>query len=437
MAFDFWKKTEKTENTKSPVKASPLGYWEEMSYMIAFPEVLPRDILVKARERLEMIPGAKLTGFHFDPETHEMTFTLSYEGEEYWGGIGIGDFPSAPLILMMITQEDKARLQNAKNGLTVYMDFRKNLHLDPYQAYHLQIKILTTLVPDLVLIYDESAERIITGRWVRMAAASKYTPGPKDLFLVQAIGGQDGRVWMHTHGLCRFNLAELEILDADKKYHEEYFNALCTLAGMMLDEGTTEKEGGFFIGMLSDSDTIPVVVTAVPWTDALSEYPNISNGGLDERRDGHNSRTNVVFLYKSSEDRKNDVRSKFSVYDDLWEKNPLFFISSKETHRLSMIARERFETAKKAFAKGCPVLIKIGLLVDDPANDNEREHIWFELKSVEEKGFVAKLTQEPFNVSGIHKGDERFLTVNDITDWMVMSKELKRQVSPNDAYLLE
>lgn len=270
-----------------------------------------------------------------------------------------------------------------------------------------------------------------------MAAASKYTPGPNDLFLVQAVEGQDGREWMHTHGLCRFHLAELEILDADKKYHEEYFNALCTLAGMMLDLGTTEKEGGFFIGMLSDSDQIPVVVTAVPWTDALSEYPNISNGGLDERRDGHNSRRNVVFLYKSSEDRKNDVRSKLSVYDDLWEKNPLFFISSKETHRLSMIARERFETAKKAFAKGCPVLIKIGLPVDDPANDNEREHIWFELKSVEEKGFVAKLTQEPFNVSGIHKGDERFLTVNDITDWIVMSKELKRQVSPNDAYLLE
>ena len=131
MAFDFWKKTEKTENTKSPVKASPLGYWEEKSYMIAFPEVLPRDILVRARERLEMIPGAKLTGFHFDPETHEMTFTLSYEGEEYWGGIGIGDFPSAPQILMMITQEDKARLQNAKNGLTVYMDFRKCLLINP------------------------------------------------------------------------------------------------------------------------------------------------------------------------------------------------------------------------------------------------------------------------------------------------------------------
>ncbi|MBO4389373.1 MAG: DUF4026 domain-containing protein [Lachnospiraceae bacterium] len=432
MAFDFWKK--KKENTWSPVKASPLGYWEEKSYMMAVPEVLPREILTQVKDRLGMIPGAILTGFNFDAETRKMTFTMFYEDEEYQGGIDIGDapkLPSTPQTLQMFTQDELARLQNATHGLIVYMKFGKK----PYDAYHLQLKILTTLVPDLIMIFDESAERNVNGRWAKMAAASKYTPGPKDLFQVQAVQGKDGKVWLHSHGLCRFNLAELEVLNTDVEHYQAHYNVLATLAGMMLDEGTTEKEGGFYIGMLADR--IPVVATAVPWTEALAEYPGISMGGLEDRKDGHNSKTNVIFLYKSEEDQKNDVRSKLSIYDKLWEENPLFFFSNAETKRLSMVARERFDSAKKAFAKGCPVLIKIGLPVDNCEDGSEREHIWFELKSLEERGFIATLTQEPYNVSGIHTGDDRFLTVDDITDWVVMSEELRRQISPDLAYLLE
>ena len=435
MAFNFFKKKEKVkESINEPIKAAPLGYWEEKSYMVAFPEVLPRDILTKVRDRLETVLGAVLTGFHFNPETREMTFTLSYEGEEYWGGIGIDEMPSAPQVLQMIKPEDRARLQNATHGLTVYMDFRKNFPLDPFKAYHLQLKVLLSLVPDLVLIYDESAERIVNGKWARMAAESKYTPGPNDLFWVQAVAGENGKLWLHTHGLCRFNLTELEILDGDKEYSEGYYNVIAILAGVMLNEGTTKKDGGFYIGMLADR--IPLVVTTAPWTEALAEYPGISCGGAADRKEGHNSQSNVIFVYKSPEDQENDVHSKPSIYNDLLDENPLFFFSDRETHRLSMIARERFEIAKKAFAKGCPVLIKIGLPVDN-AEDDEREHIWFELKSVEENGFIATLTQEPFNVSGIHEGDERLLTVDDITDWMIMSEELKMRISPNNAYLLE
>ena len=436
MAFNFFKKKEPVkESIQASIQAGPLGYWEEESYMIAFPEELPRDILTKVKDRLEMVPGATLTGFRFDPETRDMTFTLSYEGEEYFGGIGIGEFPSVPQILQMIPQEDRARLQNTTHGLTVYMDFRKNPQLNPFQAYHLQLRTLLALVPDLIMIYDESAEKIVNGRWARMAATSKYTPGPNDLFLVQAVEGKNGKLWLHTHGLCRFNLTELEVIDADKEYGESYYNVLTTLAGMMLEEGTAKKEGGFHIGMLADN-RIPIFVTTVPWTEALSKYPGVSGGGLEDRKDGHNSRTNVVFVYKSPDDQKNNVPSMLSVFNDFWDENPLFFFSKNETNRLSMIARERFDFVKKAFVKGCPVLLKIGLPVDDSEGD-DREHIWFELKSLEENGFVATLTQEPYNVSGIHAGDERHLTVDDVTDWVIMSEELKARISPNNAYLLD
>ena len=64
MAFNFFKKKEPVkESIQASIQAGPLGYWEEESYMIAFPEELPRDILTKVKDRLEMVPGATLTGF--------------------------------------------------------------------------------------------------------------------------------------------------------------------------------------------------------------------------------------------------------------------------------------------------------------------------------------------------------------------------------------
>ena len=38
MAFNFFKKKETVkESIQAPIQAGPLGYWEEESYMIAFP----------------------------------------------------------------------------------------------------------------------------------------------------------------------------------------------------------------------------------------------------------------------------------------------------------------------------------------------------------------------------------------------------------------
>ena len=64
----------------------------------------------------------------------------------------------------------------------------------------------------------------------------------------------------------------------------------------------------------------------------------------------------------------------------------------------------------------------------------EREHIWFELIAFEEDRFKARLLQEPYNVEGMHTGDEGWYTVEDVTDWMIYTPEFP--VSPDKAYLL-
>lgn len=56
------------------------------------------------------------------------------------------------------------------------------------------------------------------------------------------------------------------------------------------------------------------------------------------------------------------------------------------------------------------------------------------MKALAIERFKARLLQEPYNVEGIHNGDERWYTVEDVTDWIIYTPDFT--VSPDKAYLL-
>ena len=167
--------------------------------------------------------------------------------------------------------------------------------------------------------------------------------------------------------------------------------------------------------------------------DGILEYKKLKLGGAEDRKNGHNSKTSVIFLYTSEENENNGVLSKVSLYDELWGDNPLFFFSDEETNRMKELARERFQYVKEAFKnKDNAVLIKIGLPLKE---EGKAEHIWFELLEMNEEKFKAKLTQEPYDIPDIHTGYEDWYTIEDVTDWIIYTKTCA--VNPSNAYILE
>ena len=100
---------------------------------------------------------------------------------------------------------------------------------------------------------------------------------------------------------------------------------------------------------------------------------------------------------------------------------------------MKALAMERFGYVEKYFKdKDNHIIIKIGLPVDDK---NNFEHIWFELLEFNGDKFKAKLTQEPYNVNNIHKDDEAWFTVENVTDWIIYTP--KYAINPSNVYLLE
>ncbi len=428
MDFKFFKK----ENKNSKPEEAPLNYWEKESYLMALPSSGYVDVSEDTILRVRDIAGVDIIESALPDEEKPGHIVLSFEGEIYEIGFYKDGF-SLPEMLSRqgyyFTEEEMEAIARSESALTVFMEFPG----DSRKAYHLQLKVVKAMVPDLLAVMDESAERLVSGRWVTLATESNVAPSAQSLFTIQAVGGENGSVWLHTHGLNRCGLYELEVLGSDQDNYSDHFNVINTFASILLDSKDRPEPGdGVRIGMFDVNR--PMVATYVSWTKGLSEYPGIDLGGIEDRRQGHNTKTAVVFLYKEEKDEMTRTFRKVSDFNGLWADNPLFFISTRETERMSALARERFGMVKYMAEKNCPVILKIALRTDHGESEDDHEHIWFELIRFDGDEFEARLTQEPYDVRAMHTGDVGRYSVDNVTDWLIQTPDFT--VAPDNAYLL-
>lgn len=411
------------------LKEVPLYYWEEKSYVMAISsETNEENILKTAIKNIGKSKEIKLADENVNYANQVFNFKLEYKKKTYDVGFFAGDahVPEYYVNYLPVSDEKKKAILNARKSLTIFMPFEE----DAKTSFHLQIKLANLLMPDMLALLDESAERLFVSDWVKLTANSKFTPSSKDLFAVQAVNSDDGSVWLHTHGLSRCGISELEILGSSSEASRSHYNLINSYAMYLIDR-KEHGNGGDYIGRLVND--MPVVATYIPWMEAMSYYKHLKNGGPKDRKDGHNSRSEVIFLYTSEENENNNVLSKVSEFDELWGDNPLFFISDEETARMKNVAIERFDYVKKASKdKKNTILLKIGLPLEEKG---KFEHIWFELLEIKGSKFKAKLTQEPYFVDDIHEGDEKWYTLDDLTDWTIYTENMA--VSPDVAYLLD
>src|SRR5581483_8408218 len=90
----------------------------------------------------------------------------------------------------------------------------------PLKAYREQLAVARALAgPDLVALFDESAERLLAPGELDRLAASELAP--RDLFAIQSVGPGAGETyWVHTHGLARARVPELDLLGVPAAHRE-------------------------------------------------------------------------------------------------------------------------------------------------------------------------------------------------------------------------
>lgn len=326
---------------------------------------------------------------------------------------------------------DIKTIEGSQVGLDVVMEFSD----DPFASYHAQLKLVSALVPDAVAVLDDSAEKMLSGKWVRFAASSDVYPAPKYIYTIQAISGDEDDVWLHTHGLKRCGIPELEILNSSKQYYGEHGRIIETLASRMLEEPAQQGEPVFLARLTEDID---VVTTFIDWKDALKFMPKNILGGEEDRKEGHNEDTCVVFAYANFEDFQQHKLSHVAIYDDVLEENPLYMFTARETERMKNLAIERIDYMVKAFEdKANKIIAKIGIEVDEEFKDGdiENEHIWFEINDISGDSVTAILTQDPYYVKDMKKGSIATYGFDKITDWVVYTPN--GPLTPDDVYMMD
>ena len=407
---------------------------EEKSNMVAVPDSV-EDIPGERKIIFDLKCSRMLDFIDSSPgKNGGLKVRVQIEEHEYTAEIQVFpvEFPQMYRPQHIFHDVDMERVLHVRLGLLVEMEFTE----DALASYHAQLKIIASVLPDAIAVIDHSSEKILSGKWVYMAAKSAVPPAPHYIYTVQAVTSRTGKVWLHTHGLNRCHLPELEILDSTKETYDNQYNIVENTANRMLEDGELERKEPLYLAMVTEE--IPLFVTLVDWKEALEGYGKRILGGIHDRKHGHNGNTCCIFCYTTVEHLENKIYSPVKVFDEVIKDNPLYMITNKETARMKALALERLQYMKDMLGRlETIILVKIGLEVDEEykENENSKEHIWFELKEAKDGQLTAELTQEPYYIKSLHQGDICTYPESALTDWMVMTKE--ERYTPDDAYRMD
>ncbi len=390
-------------------------------------------------EKLLSLPFIKVISKN-ERDSGETEFIVEYKEEEYKLALFCDSFELPELFRAEhdFTEAETAAMESAKRALYSRMTFGG----DNLRSYALQIKLLCALVNDPAGVADISGERILSGRWAKLTANSEVPPAPTYLFCIQCVNSdKNGDVWLHTHGLNRCGSIELEVLNSDTKHFRclgPVFNTLA--ANVITKEPIPDEYQPHFAIRLPDGQ--PIVTTWVRWQTALRHLPRGILGGKEDRVNGHNENTGVLFVYPTPEDCEKRRFAQISRYNKELENNPMMMISSEETDRMKSLAIERLDYLKRLFDKRgeyqkFAALAKVGLEVDEQYREGDmKEHIWFEIKEFHDDGsFSAELTQDAYYVEAIKPGDIKRCPPEELTDWVVYFDN--DMINPDSVYRLE
>ncbi len=415
---------------KKSLQEQPLNYWEEQSVILG---IFPKEDLSFTDgiyERVAKIKGIDIIYTKPIEITKPGVIKFTFDKETYEMEINIIKFSLPDTYInkaMKFKEEEINNIKNTDKALLTTMKYKK----DSQKEYQLQLKILTKMIPNLIGIIDESAEKLLPLKWVEMTTKSNIVESPNSLYTIHAVY-ENNEVWLHTHGLNRCGLTELEILDSNKENYNNHYNLISSYANYLIcNKETNPRNKSAYIGVLINRE--PILATCISWTEALKYYKKIKLGNKEDRKESHNTYSSVIFVYKNEKDEKHKKISKINIYDSLLGNNPIFFISNKETKRMRLAAQERFNFVIENYKnKKTKVLLKIGLPVEKKYGSFE--HIWFELLEIENDKIKGELTQEPYNVKDIKEGYIGWYKIGDITDWIIIIND--QSITPNNVYLL-
>jgi hypothetical protein len=283
----------------------------------------------------------------------------------------------------------------------------------PLRDFHRLVRLLAALAPEAALIYDVDALTPRSGHWLRELAASGTPPSPATLFTIHDVApaSSDASHWLHTHGLARCRVLDLDVLDVPSDGTGLIGQLINAVASLFVERGTPEPGEPFLAG-----DELELIW--LPWEEALEHFPSGTTGGRTDRDDSHAGARGLLLCpdgYASPAD-----------YLPILRENPLLYISDMETERMALLASERLPRFLRLLSRygqtsGWVFLVKLGYAVDDAETQTDREHLWFEVHDYAAGEVDASLLNQPYRIARFSEGQRAQHSLAHLSDWAVLA----------------
>lgn len=162
------------------------SFWEKLSILGGIlPENRASIDLMERINNIESLSGIDILSVEETRSGAEIV-TFSYFGTEYDFGIGITDFDPESMMWaekQKFSDEEMDRIMKSNKSV----EFTMLIQDRPLESFHMELKLLYAMFPDLLGVYGESQERLFNMKWIKMKAESRVRPLPTDLFTVQTV----------------------------------------------------------------------------------------------------------------------------------------------------------------------------------------------------------------------------------------------------------
>lgn len=310
----------------------------------------------------------------------------------------------------------------------------------PTEDYRLQLQLCEAISRDWSpAVYDASSFEYRVPEEIRHLLGSKTPPGTRCLYTIHQVREESDDpaqelYWLHTHGLERAGLPDLELFDVPQNLVHAACELIDAVADLWIRYAIPDPQSPFSVGR-------NLMLAWRPWQAVVSEFDRSKAGGWDFRREeyGHSGDRAVLVHPYPAPSHQRKWRPPIEVLHQICGLDTTFYVSTDETERMSNLARERWGTFGLLFAShpSPDWRFAVKLSYPFPGESQRREHLWFEVCGLKPGRIEAKLVSEPVHVKNLTVGEVNWHEFRRLSDWRILTPEGIYDPSNADALLEE
>lgn len=240
--------------------------------------------------------------------------------------------------------------------------------------------------------------------------------------------------WVHTHGLERAGIPDLEIFDVPRELLPAAAELLESIADLWIEFQTPDPEKMVSIGP-------GLQIAWRPWHTLVAERDEAATGGWCDRVDGsaHTGYRAVLVeaapRHPSAGPHASAWQAPLGVLRRLTQSETIIYKTVKFTRRIAQLARDRWGTFGLLFASRRPqdwrFTVKLEYPIAEESGDGRTEHRWYEVDKLRPGGIHGRLLQ-----GGVAReaGEPAWHELARLTDWRIITRD--RVYDPDTAGVL-